>query len=71
MQKNVFTVWVTEHWNRLPRAVVESPSLEILKMSLHGFLCDLLVGSVCFLGGETQKCLIYFFIMFFPIGVAM
>ncbi|GAB0175993.1 translation initiation factor IF-2-like [Grus japonensis] len=42
MTKNVFTVTVTEHWNRLPREVVESPSLEILKTYLDAILCNLL-----------------------------
>jgi len=27
MQKNFVTVRVTEHWNRLPRGAVDSPSL--------------------------------------------
>ncbi|GAB0176858.1 hypothetical protein GRJ2_000151000 [Grus japonensis] len=42
MRKNFFTVRVTEHWNRLPREVMESPSLEILKICLDMILCNLL-----------------------------
>ena len=41
MQKNFFTVRVTEYRNRLPREVVESP-MEILKTHLDAYLCDLL-----------------------------
>jgi len=33
---------VTEHWNRLPREPVESPSLEIFKTPLDAFLYNLL-----------------------------
>jgi len=42
MRKNFFTVRVTEHWNRVPRGVVESPSLEIFKTHLDEVLCSLL-----------------------------
>jgi len=37
-----FTVRVTEHWTRLPREVVGSPSVEIFKTCLDTYLCDLL-----------------------------
>jgi len=42
MRKNFFLLRVTEHWNRLPREVVDSPSLEIFKTHLDGVLCSLL-----------------------------
>ncbi|KFV81283.1 hypothetical protein N308_00903, partial [Struthio camelus australis] len=42
LRKNFFTVRVTEHWNRLPRGVVESPSLEIFKTRLDVILGNML-----------------------------
>ncbi|KFP29170.1 hypothetical protein N325_05507, partial [Colius striatus] len=42
IRKNYFTVQVREPWHRLPRGVVESPSLEIFKTHLDMFLCDLI-----------------------------
>jgi len=41
-RKNFFTPRVMEHWNRLPRGVVESPSLEVLRSRLDAVLCSLL-----------------------------
>jgi len=42
MRKNFFPLRVLEHWNRLPREAVESPSLEIFKTLLDKVLCSLL-----------------------------
>ncbi|KFP29649.1 hypothetical protein N325_03341, partial [Colius striatus] len=42
IRKNYFTVRVRKPWHRLPRGVVESPSLEVLKAHLDIFLCDLI-----------------------------
>jgi len=42
MRKNLFPLRVTEHWNRLPREAVESPSLEIFNTCLDKVLCSLL-----------------------------
>ncbi|GAB0177397.1 hypothetical protein GRJ2_000204900 [Grus japonensis] len=42
MRKNFFTLRVTEHWTRLPREAVESPSLKIFKTRLDAILCNML-----------------------------
>jgi len=42
MRKNFFPLRVTEPWPRLPREVVEPPSLEIFKTRLDVVLCNLL-----------------------------
>ena len=42
MRRNFFPLRVMEHHNRLPREIVESPSLEIFKTRLDKILCSLL-----------------------------
>jgi len=42
MRKNFFPLRAMQPWNRLPREVVESPSLEVFKTRLDKVLCSLL-----------------------------
>ncbi|KFQ84506.1 hypothetical protein N337_01851, partial [Phoenicopterus ruber ruber] len=42
IRHNLFTVRVVKHWTRLPREVVEAPSLETFKVRLDGALGNLI-----------------------------
>jgi len=41
IRRKSFTIRVVKHWNRLPREVVEAPSLETFKVRLGGALSNL------------------------------
>lgn len=45
---------MTEHWNRLPREAVESPSQEIFRVCLNTFLCNLELEPA--LAGVWTRC---------------
>ena len=42
IRKNFFTMRVVKHWHKLPREVVDAPSLEIFKAMLDGALTSLI-----------------------------
>ncbi|KFP22080.1 hypothetical protein Z169_14264, partial [Egretta garzetta] len=42
IRKKFFTMMMVKHWNRLPREVVEAPSLEAFKARLDGALSNLI-----------------------------
>ncbi|KFW07013.1 hypothetical protein N326_08101, partial [Eurypyga helias] len=41
IRKKFFTERVVRHWHRLPREVVDAPSLEVFKARLHEALSNL------------------------------
>ena len=41
VRKNVFTKRIVKHWHRLPRDMVESPSLEVFKRCVDVALWDM------------------------------
>jgi len=41
-RKKFFTMWVMKHWHRLPREVVNAPSLKAFRAGLDGALSNMM-----------------------------
>ena len=55
VRKNVFTLRMKKHWNRLPREVMGSPFLEKFKTHLDVVLCSLLWMNLLWEGLLTRS----------------
>ena len=53
IRKNFFSKRLMRHWNRLPREVLESPSLEMLKKQVDVVLNDMVYYLMIWFTGQN------------------